>query len=269
MNLSHLLIVFLIFVFILSTILNSISIRGFFKLKKKINADYIKLEIFIVNLVFTFIAIPYYIAKETRILSNSFLCHTFFGLTDSIMFIYNNLLILMAIDRFIFICTKFRYKIKNLMLFFHCMTFLIASSSVCRIFSDDCYYRNFSYIKITTTDGFTNNSTISNNSNTINAKNILIEVYDFFIVTVMSINWISSFIFYSIIVFHVYRSSKIITNNIGIEIINIRQIRNKRKQYLKRFKKSKHWKVTVIFIKVNIFLLILIINIQYYKFLNF
>ena len=254
MNLSHLLIGLLIFVFILSTILNSISIQGFFKLKKKINADYIKFEIFIVNLVFTFIAIPYYIAKETRILNNNFLCHSFFGLTDSIMFIYNNLLILMAIDRFIFICTKFRYKIKNLMLIFHCMSFLIASSSVCRIFSDDCYYRNFYNIKVSKTDEFTNNSMIYNNSNTIiNAKNILIQFYDFFIVTVMSINWILSFIFYSIIVIHVYRSSRIVTKNIGIEIINIRQIRNKRKKYLKRFKKSKHWKVTVIFIKVNIF----------------
>ena len=126
-------------IFLFSTIFNIFSIYKFIIVKKKISPDYIKLQLWIINLVFTFVAIPYYILKELDFFKlRLFECKLFYSMTDFIMFVYNNLLILMAIDRYIFICTRISFSLKQTLISFYVITFIIASTSFTRLFQNDC-----------------------------------------------------------------------------------------------------------------------------------
>ena len=80
---------FMISIMLLASVFNVYSIYKFKITKKKISADYIKFQLWIINLVFTFIAIPYFIFKELYCL-DLFWCNLFYTVTDAIMFIYNN-----------------------------------------------------------------------------------------------------------------------------------------------------------------------------------
>ncbi|RNA38711.1 hypothetical protein BpHYR1_013966 [Brachionus plicatilis] len=109
------------------------------KIRKKISADHIKTQIFLINILFTLIAMPYYILRETRHLKSNFLCKFLYSVTDFIMFVYNNLLILMAVDRFLFICTSIRLDLKRFFRIFYTITIIISSSSLARLLMNDCY----------------------------------------------------------------------------------------------------------------------------------
>jgi len=123
----------LIVCMVVSLFLNGLQLYYFSSIKKKFTVDYIKAHIFIVNIVFTLVAMPYYILKENMLL-NEFWCKLLYFLSDFIMFVYNNLLILMAIDRYLFICTRYRYKMSRCFITFYIVTIAIALVSLVRLF---------------------------------------------------------------------------------------------------------------------------------------
>lgn len=294
---------FLGLIFLVSLLLNTASLYSFFKLKRKIVADHIKAHIFIINLLFTFIAIPYYILKETEIIDGGFACKFSYFITDFIMFVYNNLLILMAIDRFIYICTRLRYKLKSLMMIFYLVTFLIALTSIARLLSDDCSNTGFSMHS-----NYSDPNPLSETDlNTKNWRETILHIYNYFILFVISINCMGTFLFYGFIVRFVYvnsfksykqnahfelkaspaeknekevlvpavtgpdnidnnkKSEQIQNENLSIEnkptsnssqqekqtFFEIKKNFKTKKVLKSNFKKSKHWKITKTFIKVN------------------
>lgn len=242
----------LVSIIALSTIFNTFSIYKFKIIKKKISLDYIKLQLWIINLVFTFIAIPYFIFKELDYFkSKIFECKLLYAATDFIMFVYNNLLILIAIDRYLFICTRLNLKLDQIFIPFYTITLAIASTSMIRLFQNSC-----------------SNSILSEESS-------LINLYNYFIIIIMSINMILTFLIYIKIIIFVYKKEAKVKNHIQMKLVDFKQNLNKsngnkqlntiisiqKKTYIKMFKNTKHWTIMIVFIKVK---LIIIIKILFY-----
>lgn len=278
LNNDYIFIAYLAFVMLFSTSLNTISIYNFFVLKRKISADYIKLQIWIINLVFTFMALPYYMLKETKLFEIPLVvCNSFYALSDGIMFVYNNMLILTALDRYFFICTKIRFRGKHIMPLFYFISLLFACTSAIRLYQKDCTVRAVRSVEY---DG--------------TLETLLLIIYrDYFINLVISINMSMTFLLYILIIWYVYKNSheskayntvnKIVvskeakkfsaeptrdkssteTENLNTSSANKSffkyNVFNRKTVNYKRFKKSKHWLVTVSFIKVNFF------NLNFYK----
>jgi hypothetical protein len=271
---TDLLTISLVVCMVLSLFLNGLQLYYFSVIKKKITVDYIKAQIFVVNIVFTVIAMPYYILKENQFLNlNS--CKILYFLSDFIMFVYNNLLILMAIDRFLFICTRYRYNMKRWFITFYTVTTIIGLTSISRLFFRDC--QNFIVIEsfILIQQSFRSYETF----NKFLDDNIII-IYNFFILFVIAVNWILTVLIYMFIIIYVYKNSvdksKVLKQRTRsqdksfkiketIELFNIRNKINYNK-YARdvktqpspklliassRFKSSKHWRITIVFIKVN------------------
>lgn len=244
-------------IIVLSLLFNGLTLYAFGKSKKKISADYIKAQLFSINIVFTVVAIPYYIVKETGFfLGNDIICKLLYFFTDFIMFVYNNLLILMAFDRFIFICTNIRFKLSNFMKIFHFISILVALPSVSRLLSNNCNNTGF--------DLWLDN--IHNNK--------LIILYNFFIILSISINWMITIILYSILIRYVYMksirssygpfqckfksscskeadeklSNELNQSNLLMEVKESKF--SKSLAYNRNLINSKHWRITKIFIKV-------------------
>lgn len=256
LNNNYLFVSALLSIMALSLIFNSISIYNFYEIRKKISADYIKLQIWIINLVFTCIAIPYYILKETNIIHNGLIiCNLTYMITDFIMFIYNNLLMLMALDRYFFICTKIRFHGKKILVLFYLISFLIASTSIIRIFQNECRVVLDRKLKSNKTADF------------------LVTIYEDYIITIiMSINMLLTFSLYISIVYYVYKKSsktngKCVSlirlnkdsketsteNKINSNFFNYKVKKEKKMIHFKLFKRTKHWILTATFIKVKSF----------------
>ena len=273
---------FLTTIIVLSLIFNTISIYNFYDVKKKISADYIKFQIWLINLVFTLVAIPYYILKEINLIeNNSLLCNVFYAFSDGIMFVYNNMLILMALDRYFFICTKVRFHDKNVMPIFYFISLSFASTSVIRLFQKDC-----SVIAKPVNDRF--NETV--------VEDLLLVIYrDYFVTSVISLNMSLTFILYIRIIYFVYKKStkaqsyrpvKQITKETSPNLkvascstennssrveedarnLSIKEMKTNKSNFFKYsvkkknkaihyklFKNTKHWIVTITFMKVSLF----------------
>jgi len=246
---------FMISIMLLSIVFNAHSILKFKMLKKKISPDYIKLQLWIINLVFTLIAMPYFILKELNVL-NLFWCNLFYMISDSIMFVYNNLLILMALDRYFFICTKKNFSSNEMFTAFYSCTFLVASTSLVRMFQESCYVNEM--------------AAIFSNCNQQTVSNIIIKIYnDYFIITVVSINMMLTFLIYIRIIVYVRHKQDKIQNYLPIKLLDFKndlnkahpaqinmisevQCSNVKKGHMKLFKNTKHWTIMTIFIKVTI-----------------
>ena len=257
-NNNTLFVSFMITIIILSTVFNIHSIHKFKLIKKKISPDYIKLQLWIINLVFTFIAMPYFILKEINLL-NLFWCNFFYMLSDSIMFVYNNLLILMALDRYFFICSKVDFSSKEIHATFYALTFLIASTSLVRLLQESCYINEM--------------AAIWTSCNCKTVSNILIQIYnDYFIILVISINMIITFLIYIRIILYVRHKQEKLQTYLPIKLLNFKHDLNKavdrsdqvnpvseekcskvKKSHMKLFKNTKHWKIMIVFIKVFYF----------------
>ncbi len=177
-------------------------------------------------------------------------------ITDFIMFIYNNLLMLMALDRFFFICTKIRFHGKKILVLFYLISFLIASTSIIRLFQTECKVVLDSKLK----------------SNKTEQIDFLVKIYEDYIITiVMSINMLLTFSLYISIVYYVYKKSsktngKCVSlirlnkdsketstateNKINSNFFNYRVKKEKKMFHFKLFKRTKHWILTATFIKV-------------------
>lgn len=284
------LVVFLLATMLFSTILNSSSLYGIYKIKKKISADHIKAHIFAINLIFTHVAIPYYLVKETNLLTSVLACKLLYSLTDFIMFNYNNLLILMAFDRFFIICTQLRYRVTQLMFYFYSLSFLISLLSLARLFTNNCEIIGLNNLKYLFNGRF---------DELVQTGDHVVVIYNLIILAVISINWSATFILYSIIVKYVYQNSldetmyawqqrgnnsiwkrvfsneKKTENQVDRDDLNSEkktlsgagtqsqdatssEMTSQEKRQARRFysrsgvKKSKHWRITKIFIKILI-----------------
>ena len=281
--------IFLLIVFVTSSILNTYRLVYITKIKKKYSSDYIRGNMFIMNIVFTLVAIPYYLIKEAKLLEDyEFICKTFYAVTDFIMFIYNNLLILMAFDRFCYICTSKRFPITKLFKYFYTVTLIIASSSFVRLLANNCHnhLKNFNLSLIKSAPSVTNNcnsTKIIAGENWLFRENMII-LYNYAIIFVISINWMVTAVLYSLIIKHVYRHRirfPTISIKRNVPVPNLQYIAKKRcaeskddssnslhetslvkesliqnitvgtKKVNTFSTKSKHWCVTKTFIKVN------------------
>lgn len=232
----------------LSLFLNSWSIYVCFKIRKKISADYIKIQIFFINIIFTIIAIPYYISRENKHLKSIFICKTLYSVTDFIMFVYNNLLILMAIDRFVFICTRIRFNLKLFYRIFYTITILISSTSLSRLLMNDCYDIIFESYVPNCLPFFPKFSFFC-------FKEHVIFIYNYFIVFVIGFNWILTSSLYIIIIRFVYKNT-LIGHSYKFLLVNnseFRKLNKKNNSKIKNkiFTSSKHWEITKTFIKVR------------------
>ena len=191
------------------------------------------------------------------------------------MFVYNNLLILMAIDRYLFICTRYRYKMSRCFITFYTITTIISLTSISRLFFPDCH--NFIVMESLI---LIQQSFHSHNSFQMFVRDNVFIIYNFFILFVIAVNWLLTILIYLYIIIYVYQNSvdqsKVLKQRIRsksqafkipetIELFNVR----KNKQHIKnaldknikltpkliiessRFKKSKHWRITLVFIKVK------------------
>lgn len=246
LNNNYLFISIMLAIILLSIIFNIFSIYKFTLIKKRISPDYIKLQLWIINLVFTIVAIPYFMLKELNYFeSRIFECKLLYTITDFIMFVYNNLLTLMAVDRYIFICTHISQKLNQILIPFYTITFIIACTSVIRLFQNDC---SLSLILKTSEESF------------------LINSYNYFIIILISICMILTFLIYLKIIIYVYKKETKVRNHIEIKLVDFKQNLNKsnkqtekqfdtiksiqNKSYIRLFKNTKHWTILIIFIKV-------------------
>jgi len=281
--------IFLTIVYLASAFLNTFRLVYVRKIKKKCSSDFIRAHIYIINIAFTLTAIPYYLIKEAKLLENyEIICKILFVVTDFIMFIYNNLLILMAFDRFCFICTNKRFDISKLFKFFYAITLVIASSSFVRLFANNCrnHLKNFDLYLLKSKPSILNeckNIRSNNTTNWIFWENTII-VYNYFILFVVSFNWVLTAVLYSLIIKYVYRKrirfpgmnkatsvpnisalNKKCQNNANEssnethetslikEGLNPKIITVKRKKINTFSTNSKHWSVTKTFIKVKFY----------------
>lgn len=204
------LIIFLSTICLISCILNGFSLYNVLIIKRKNSADCIRGQIFLMNLVFTSIAIPYYITKEARLL-NAFSCKFFYFVTDLIMFVYNSLLILMAIDRFLLICTQIRIKIGKMLKIFYLIVIVISMPSLLRLIANDCS-NNVNLVGLKSVFSLepllneTNGSVLSNYRDYMLRKNIII-LYNYYIVVNININWCVTVALYLVIIRYVYKNS--------------------------------------------------------------
>lgn len=290
-------------IIVISIFFNSLSLYFYSKLKKKIMADHIKAQIFVINLVFTLIAMPYYILKETETLKSVQVCKSLYFVTDFIMNVYNNCLILIAIDRFFFICTQIRYKPKSLFKPFYVVTFLMAIPILSRLLADDC--TNFGFQADNNDHHDNSSSPISQKTAQIDDyhthyRKLVLLFYNYFIILEMSVCWLVTTILYLAVIRYVYLNSFILArfksrenridlkniplvvakvsktnstdnnthnepnlNQINLELINNQKddlnqeetgfFTNLKQSPLSmaNFKKTKNWKITKTFIKVN------------------
>jgi hypothetical protein len=245
LNNNYLFISIMLAIIVLSTVFNMFSIYKFTQIKKRISPDYIKLQLWIINLVFTIVAIPYFMLKELNYFeSRIFECKLLYTITDFIMFVYNNLLTLMAVDRYIFICTHMSQKLNQILIPFYSITFIIASTSVIRLFQNDC---SLSILKKS-------------------QESFLINSYNYFIIILISISMILTFLIYLKIIIYVYKKETKVRNHIEIKLVDFKQNLNKsnklaekqfdtissikNKSYIRLFKNTKHWKILIVFLKV-------------------
>jgi hypothetical protein len=224
------LLVFLSSIMVVSSFLNSLALVSYYKLRKKIIADHIKAQIFIINLLFTLVAIPYYLLKEFDLFKSLLFCKLFYSVSDSIMFVYNNLLILMAFDRFFVICTQIRYKLQRMLKLFYLISFLVACLSLFRLVANTCDNIGFKNLKIIFSLKTYNNSHIASMSSfeedglnsiydhVLRIFNLkpeelwyirehLLVFYNFAIMFVISVNYFASLFLYTYIVRHVYKKT--------------------------------------------------------------
>lgn len=244
---------FMCLILVLSICLNSWSVYLIHKIRKKISADYIKSQLFFVNILFTLIAVPYYLLRETKQLKSEFFCKFLYSITDFIMFVYNNLLILMAIDRFLFICTNIRIKLKRFFRIFYIITILISSTSFARFLMNNCY-------EIILKSFVPDCSRFAEHESTnFCFREHVIYFYNYFILLVIGINWSLTSILYLLLIRYVYKKTLIgksynfyshsgKNKRLELKILNqqnMPKIRNK------IFRSSKHWEITKTFIKVR------------------
>jgi hypothetical protein len=263
LNYVYLLTISLTLCILTSLFLNGLQLYYFSVIKKKITVDYIKAQIFVVNIVFTVIAMPYYILKENQFLNlNS--CKILYFLSDFIMFVYNNLLILMAIDRFLFICTRYRYNMKRWFITFYTVTIQIALISVTRLYTNDCRISFVSLRNILSLFPI-------NYSLDIYIKTNYMTIYNIVILMVMAFNWFLSICLYTYIVVYVYKKSissskflkvkfqKCSQSNWTVGVNSSYELNNAKIETSKyrlsyeiyyNLIKSKHWKITKTLIKV-------------------
>jgi hypothetical protein len=212
------LVLFLLTIFAFSATLNTISLKAFFRIKKKISPDHIRAHIFLINLLFTFTAIPYYLLKELEILKSEAICKLLYFLTDFIMFTYNNLLILMALDRFLFICTQVRYRADTLMRRFYFASTLISSLALVRLFTNTCDNVGFKNFALLFKMGEIDNQTLTESNTTVvfwkmthiemwSMREHMLIAYNYTILFVMGTHWLATFVLYSIIVKYVYQNT--------------------------------------------------------------
>lgn len=221
-------------------------------------------------------------------LENPFWCKFLYFITDLIMFVYNNLLILMAIDRFLFICTNIRFKISYFMSMFHFVSFLIGSSSFARMLANNCNNIGFKLLIIDSREFTCADSKNFNRTNWVFRENLIV-IYNYFIMFVISVNWLVTIVIYTFLIRFVYNNSlekrvcqksnpsmplnlktgfsndeKEVTNSLILNSESVEQKTDFTKikykvfnPYLKFsvrnkiFKNSKHWKITKTFIKVE------------------
>nr|QVK45743.1 G protein-coupled receptor [Proales similis] len=248
---ATMLLAYLMAVMVISLFLNAFSLYFSRKIKRKISADHIKAQIFAINLVFTFVAIPFFICRELKLFRNrQILCRAWFALTDFIMFTYNNLLIFMAIDRYVFICLRQSLNIKKWSFVLYIVSLITGLPSLVRIFAPGCT----SLVNLAEFE-FRPNETILNN---FYSNSLLI--YNLYIATVVLINWTITIILYVKIVVYVYKCSFNIglyktrrecaqgANSSDPSLQSLKATSNLN-SYL-QFRKSKHWKLTTTFIQL-------------------
>ena len=280
-NESSTLILYLSIIIIFSFLFNTFSIYNFTIQKNKISAHYICINLFIINIIFTLTSLPYYILKEANIIKTGLLSNVCQCLNDFIIFIYNFLLLLMAMDRYFYICTQIRFNGNKILIIYYLVAFLIASTSVSRVFEN-----NFRH-NVTVNKSF-------NSSEWLLYKQLTVY-YDYFFISVPFVCILISFSFYIKIFAYVYRKSSHAKSYLPIIVINFKKDLNKsficinghnkelssnssvdnikmshiatdfqcdkkRKKdfnynmiHFQMFKNTNHWIITVVFLRVNLF----------------
>lgn len=207
------LILFLSIIMIISLIFNTFSIYSFKRIQNKISAHYICLNINIINLFFTLISIPSYILKEANIIHNDEIASLLAFLDDFIKFVYNDLVLLIALDRYFFICTQIRFNGKLIILIYYSLSVLIASASVSRLFENSFKADN--------------NTFIFNESFWIYGK-YLTEFYTkYYVFTVIMMDITLELISYFKILLYVYRKSSHARSYLPIIVVNFGKRVNK------------------------------------------
>jgi hypothetical protein len=263
-DLSYFLI-FLTGIVVVSLPLNIYHLCKILKRKKLYSYEYLKIELFIINLLITIFVIPYYYLKELKFFSNNLtLCNVLFALTDFVIIFYQYFLMLVAIDRFLFICTKLEYNTRILMLFYNGIIFLLSTPSIARLTSDSCCMigRNGSKLNI---------KICHNNDNSSRTKNFLLDLYYYYVGVIIILIWIVMVILYSWIAKVVYNNfknssylrqdeqnvigkSNFLTKNEKKELLKSNDFMKAKKpgekSQFKCFLMTNHWKATKMFMKV-------------------
>ena len=210
---KSILILFLSTIIVVSLIFNTFSIYSYKRIKQKISAHYICLNIYIINILFSLICIPSYILKEVNIIKNAQLESIFSFLNDFISFFYNDLLLLIALDRYFFICTQIRFNGKLITLIYYSFSFLKSSTSVSRLFEKSLRENNFSNV---------------NDSLFEYGKEATLFYDKYFFISMITFDTVLQFVAYCKIFTYVYRKSSHARSYLPIIVVNFQKSLNKR-----------------------------------------